>query len=42
MTIQEYLAMTCPGILNDLLGMPFELVVSQSFTFLSSRWPWAA
>lgn len=34
-TIQEYPAMTCPGILNDLLGMPFELVVSQSFTFLS-------
>ena len=35
LTIQEYPALTCPGILNDLLGMPFELVVSQSFTFLS-------
>ena len=35
LTIQEYPAMTCPGILNDLLGMPFELVVTQSFTFLS-------
>jgi type IV secretion system protein VirB4 len=34
-TIQEYPPLTCPGILNDLLGMPFELVVSQSFTFLS-------
>ena len=35
LTIQEYPAMTCPGILNDLLSMLFELVVSQSFTFLS-------
>ncbi|MCW8167281.1 hypothetical protein D8B22_21120 [Verminephrobacter aporrectodeae subsp. tuberculatae] len=35
LTIQEYPAITHPGILNDLLGMPFELVVSQSFTFLS-------
>jgi type IV secretion system protein VirB4 len=35
LTIQEYPAITCPGILNELLGMPFELVVSQSFTFLS-------
>ena len=34
-TIQEYPALTCPGILNDLLGMPFEFVLSQSFTFLS-------
>lgn len=33
--IQEYPAMTCPGILNDLLSMPFEFVLSQSFTFLS-------
>ncbi|MBK6388050.1 MAG: VirB4 family type IV secretion system protein [Rhodoferax sp.] len=34
-TIQEYPAMTCPGILNDLLSLPFEFVLSQSFTFLS-------
>lgn len=33
--IQEYPAITCPGILNDLLSMPFEFVLSQSFTFLS-------
>ena len=35
LTIQEYPAMTCPGILNELLGMPFKLVATQSFTFLS-------
>ncbi len=35
LTIQEYPSITCPGILNDLLGMPFEFVLSQSFTFLS-------
>jgi type IV secretion system protein VirB4 len=35
LTIQEYPAITCPGILNDLLGKPFELVIAQSFTFLS-------
>jgi type IV secretion system protein VirB4 len=35
LTIQEYPALTCPGILNDLLSMPCEMVVSQSFTFLS-------
>ena len=34
-TIQEYPSITCPGILNDLLGMSFEFVLSQSFTFLS-------
>jgi len=34
-TIQEYPSITCPGILNDLLGMPFEFVLAQSFTFLS-------
>ena len=34
-TIQEYPAMTCPGILNDLLSLQFEFVLSQSFTFLS-------
>lgn len=33
--IQEYPSITCPGILNDLLGMSFEFVLSQSFTFLS-------
>lgn len=36
-TIQEYPALTCPGILNDLLGMPFEFVLSQSFTFLGKQ-----
>ncbi|MEY3201086.1 MAG: hypothetical protein RIR70_636, partial [Pseudomonadota bacterium] len=34
-TVQEYPSLTCPGILNDLLGLPFEFVLSQSFTFLS-------
>lgn len=34
-TIQEYPAITCPGILNDLLGMSFEFVLAQSFTFLT-------
>ncbi|MGJ0489467.1 VirB4 family type IV secretion/conjugal transfer ATPase [Methylobacter sp.] len=34
-SIQEYPSITCPGILNDLLSMPFEFVLSQSFTFLS-------
>ncbi len=34
-TIQEYPSITCPGILNDLLSMPFEFVLAQSFTFLS-------
>lgn len=33
--IQEYPTPTYPGILNDLLSMPFEFVLSQSFTFLS-------
>jgi len=33
--IQEYPSITCPGIMNDLLSMPFEFVLSQSFTFLS-------
>lgn len=35
LTIQEYPSATCPGLLNDMLSMPFELVLSQSFTFLS-------
>lgn len=34
-TIQEYPAITCPGILNAVLGMPFEFVLTQSFSFLS-------
>lgn len=34
-TIQEYPSITCPGILNELLGMPFEFVLTQSFSFLS-------
>lgn len=34
-TISEYPSITCPGILNDLLSMSFEFVLSQSFTFLS-------
>lgn len=34
-SIQEYPSLTCPGILNDLLSMPCEFVLSQSFTFLS-------
>lgn len=33
--IQEYPSATAPGTLNELLGMPFEFVLSQSFTFLS-------
>ncbi|WP_047551802.1 VirB4 family type IV secretion/conjugal transfer ATPase [Methylotenera sp. G11] len=35
LAVQEYPSMTQPGLLNDLLGMPFEMVISQSFTFLS-------
>ena len=34
-TISEYPSITCPGILNDLLSMSFEFVLSQSFSFLS-------
>jgi type IV secretion system protein VirB4 len=34
---QEYPSTTCPGILNDLLHMPFEFVLTQSFTFLSKQ-----
>lgn len=34
-TIQEYPSLTCPGILNEMLGMPFEFVLAQSFSFLS-------
>ncbi|PKO47049.1 MAG: VirB4 family type IV secretion/conjugal transfer ATPase [Betaproteobacteria bacterium HGW-Betaproteobacteria-22] len=35
LAVQEYPAMTQPGLLNELLGLPFEFVISQSFTFLS-------
>lgn len=35
LTIQEYPSLTCPGVLNDLLSLPNEFVLSQSFTFLS-------
>jgi len=37
LAIQDYPSVTCPGILNDLLCMPFEFVLSQSFTFLSKQ-----
>ena len=35
LAIQDYPASTFPGILNGLLSLPFELVLTQSFTFLS-------
>ncbi len=35
LAIQDYPANTFPGILNGLLSLPFELVLTQSFTFLS-------
>lgn len=35
LAIQEYPSVTVPGILNDLLSMPFQMIISQSFTFLS-------
>ena len=35
--VQDYPAITAPGFMNDLLGMPFEFVLSQSFTFLSKQ-----
>jgi type IV secretion system protein VirB4 len=37
LAIQEYPPMTQPGLLNELLSLPFELVISQSFTFLSKE-----
>lgn len=37
LAIQEYPAYTYGGILNDLLTVPFSLVISQSFTFLSKQ-----
>ena len=35
LAIQEYPSVTCPGILNGLLRVPYEIVISQSFTFQS-------
>ena len=35
LTIQEWPSQTSPGLLNDMLAMPFEFVLAQSFTFLS-------
>ena len=35
LTIMEYPAMTHPGLLDDVLSLPFGFVLSQSFTFLS-------
>ena len=35
LAIQDYPSNTFPGILNGLLSLPFECVLTQSFTFLS-------
>lgn len=35
LVIESYCSRTYPGLLNALLGVPFEYVLSQSFTFLS-------
>ena len=35
LAIQDYPSSTFPGILNGLLSLPFEFVLTQSFTFLS-------
>ena len=35
LAIQDYPSNTFPGILNGLLSLPFEFVLTQSFTFLS-------
>lgn len=35
LTIMEYPAMTHPGLLDEVLSLPFGFVLSQSFTFLS-------
>ncbi|WP_178123414.1 hypothetical protein [Pseudomonas sp. JG-B] len=35
LVIENYPNQTEPGLINDLLSMPFEFVVSQSFTFIS-------
>lgn len=36
-SIKDYPAQTVPGMLDDLLRLPFELVVSQSFAFVDRR-----
>ncbi len=36
-TIREYPRPTAPGLLNDLLSLPCELVLSQSITFLQKQ-----
>lgn len=36
-TIQEYPNPTCPGLLNDILSLPCEVVMTQSFTFISKQ-----
>lgn len=35
LTLMEYPAMTCPGLLDEVLSLPFGFLLSQSFTFLS-------
>lgn len=35
LTIQDYAPATCPGLTNALLSLPFEFVLTQSFSFLS-------
>lgn len=35
LVIESYTANTYPGLLNGLLGAPFEFVLAQSFTFIS-------
>lgn len=35
LAIESYTSRTYPGLLNALLGVPFEFVLAQSFTFLS-------
>lgn len=35
LAIQEYPAETLPGLLDDLLSVPFEFMLGQSFTFIS-------
>lgn len=35
LTIMEYPAVTYPGLLDDILSLPFGFVLSQSFTFLN-------
>jgi type IV secretion system protein VirB4 len=35
LTIMEYPSVTYPGLLDDVLSLPFEFVLAQSFTFLN-------